>query len=190
MNARLRLFIPLLIFAVVALVFLTLEKRIGSGEYDPSNLPSAMLGQSVPAFNLSRLMDAEQVVDAEDIVGQAALLNVWATWCIACRVEHAYLNELASQGVPIFGLNYKDERAAAVQWLQRLGNPYRLNIFDFKGSLGLDLGVYGAPETYVIDAQGIIRYRHVGILDAKVWREKIEPLGLQWAVAQAQGAAL
>jgi cytochrome c biogenesis protein CcmG/thiol:disulfide interchange protein DsbE len=92
--------------------------------------------------------------------------------------------------VPIFGLNYKDERAAAVQWLQRLGNPYRLNIFDFKGSLGLDLGVYGAPETYVIDAQGIIRYRHVGILDAKVWREKIEPLGLQWAVAQAQGAAL
>ena len=180
MLSRIKLFIPLLVFLVLALMFWSLEPRMVVGDYDPSTLPSALIGKPVPAFSLARLQDPEQLLSSTDLTRLPALINVWATWCVACRVEHAYLNTLAERGVAIYGLNYKDEREEAKLWLQRLGNPYIFNIFDQQGRLGLDLGVYGAPETYVIDSSGIIRYRHVGVMDEKVWQQKIQPLGLNW----------
>ena len=176
---RIKLFIPLLLFVVIALVFLALEKRMSTGDYDPSALPSALVGQSVPAFELTALADASVFKTVADIK-PPALLNVWATWCVACRVEHEYLNTLAESGIRVYGLNYKDDRIEAQRWLQQLGNPYTFVIFDKEGSLGLNLGVYGAPETYVLDANGIIRYRHVGILDKRVWQKSIIPLGITW----------
>ena len=180
MAGRIKLFIPLIVFLLLAAVFLRLEQRMVTGDYDPSALPSALIGKPVPAFTLSTLTDAEAQKTAADLDLRPALINVWATWCVACRVEHAYLNQLAENGITIYGLNYKDERDEALLWLERLGNPYRFNLFDEQGRLGLNLGVYGAPETYVIDAEGIIRYRHVGVMDEKVWQKKIVPLGLQW----------
>ena len=178
--SRIKLFIPLFVFALLALVFLQLEKRMISGDYDPSMLPSALIGKPLPAFSLTTLDNADLAIDAIDLNNKAALINVWATWCVSCRVEHAYLNTLAENGITIFGLNYKDDRQKANQWLARLGNPYQLNLFDVDGKLGLNMGVYGAPETYVLDANGIVRYRHVGVVDNKVWQSKILPLGLNW----------
>jgi len=124
---------------------------------------------------LSRLGD-DSLVQRSDVIGEVAFFNVWATWCISCRMEHPYLQMLADQGVPIYGVNYKDDTAAALEWLDALGDPYRLNIEDVEGSLGLDLGVYGAPETYLVDARGVIRYRHVGIINERVWQGILQPL--------------
>ena len=180
MLNRLKLFIPLFVFLLLALVFWSLEQRIISGDHDPSALPSALVGKAVPTFNLPSLNDAEVQLTNADLNQLPALLNVWATWCISCRVEHAYLNALSTRGINVYGLNYKDDREDAKLWLSRLGNPYLLNLFDSEGKLGLNLGVYGAPETYVIDRKGIIRYRHVGVMDEKVWQSKIVPLGLDW----------
>jgi len=178
--SRIKLFIPLLVFILLALVFLQLEKRMISGDYDPSMLPSALIGKPLPEFNLTTLDNPNSVITSLELNNKAALLNVWATWCVSCRVEHAYLNTLAEKGITIFGLNYKDDQQKANQWLARLGNPYQLNLFDVNGKLGLNMGVYGAPETYVLDANGIVRYRHVGVVDEKVWQSRILPLGLNW----------
>jgi len=179
-SSRIKLFIPLVVFALLALVFLQLEKRMISGDYDPSMLPSALIGKPLPEFNLATLDNPNTVITSINLNNKAALLNVWATWCVSCRVEHAYLNTLAEKGITIFGLNYKDDQQKANQWLTRLGNPYELNLFDVNGKLGLNMGVYGAPETYVLDANGIVRYRHVGVVDENVWQSKILPLGLNW----------
>ena len=176
---RIKLFIPLIVFVVLAGVFLSLERRMVDGSYDPTELPSALIGKPLPSFSLTVLEDENATKTQSDIVGPA-LLNVWATWCVSCRVEHGYLNQLAQRGIRIYGLNYKDEREAANRWLTRLGNPYVFNLFDADGKLGLNLGVYGAPETYVIDRAGTIVYRHVGILSDAVWSEKIQTLGLAW----------
>ena len=121
-------------------------------------------------------MAEQQFVTEQDFKGDVVLVNVWATWCISCRVEHPYLQLLADQGVAIYGINYKDEDEAARRWLADLGDPYRANIVDTTGSLGLDLGVYGAPETYFVDAAGVIRYRHVGVIDERIWRSRLEPI--------------
>lgn len=122
-----------------------------------------------------------------DVTGEVVLFNVWATWCISCRVEHAYLQQLADTGVKIYGVNYKDDSAAARQWLRELGDPYVDNIADVQGSLGLDLGVYGAPETYFVDRQGIIRYRHVGVIGARVWETLLQPIYEQLQNERASG---
>ena len=114
------------------------------------------------------------------------LLNVWATWCPTCRAEHQYLNQLSAQGVRVVGLNYKDDRQKAIVWLKELGNPYSLSLFDGDGMLGLDLGVYGAPETFLIDGKGIIRYRHAGDLNARVWESEIKPLWDKYSKEAAQ----
>jgi cytochrome c biogenesis protein CcmG/thiol:disulfide interchange protein DsbE len=114
--------------------------------------------------------------DKDVFVGEPLLLNVWATWCPTCYAEHQYLNELAAQGVKIIGLNYKDERSKAVQWLNELGNPYLISLFDGDGMLGLDLGVYGAPETFLIDANGIVQYRHVGDVNSANWQASLQPM--------------
>ena len=180
MNDRLKLFAPLIIFVLLATVFFVLQKRIASGEYDPSALPSQLVGKELPEFSLSELENASITLTRDNLDRLPALVNVWATWCIACRAEHAYLNQLAESGVTLYGLNYKDERPAALQWLSRLGNPYVLNLFDEQGKLGLNMGVYGAPETYVLDQNGKVRYRHVGVMSETVWQEKILPLRIQW----------
>lgn len=169
MGPRLKLFLPLFLFAVLAL-FLFRGLSL-----DPRELPSALIDRPVPAFRLPEL-GSGSMVGEDDLRGAVSLLNVWATWCVSCRVEHPYLRQLADSGVPIYGLNYKDEDAAALRWLAELGDPYRLNIVDREGSLGVDLGVYGAPETYLLDGDGVIRYRHVGVVDERVWQGVLRPL--------------
>lgn len=169
--ARLKLFIPLIIFALMAAIFFMMLSR---EDYNPQDLPSALIDQTLPAFDLPLLQGDQRITD-RDIIGEPMLLNVWATWCVSCRVEHPFLNQLSQQGVKIIGLDYKDERSKALDWLAKLGNPYALNVFDAEGKLGLDLGVYGAPETYLIDSRGVIRYKHVGVIDERVWREELQP---------------
>jgi cytochrome c biogenesis protein CcmG/thiol:disulfide interchange protein DsbE len=163
------LLVPLALFLVLA-VFLY------RGLYlDPSELPSAMIGKPFPDFSLPAVQDGKLLTQA-DLKGKPALVNVWGTWCISCRVEHPVLTKLAGQGVVIYGVNYKDDNAAALKWLEDFHNPYQININDEQGSLGLNLGVYGAPETFLIDAKGVIRYKHVGVIDETVWREQLAGL--------------
>ena len=163
---RLLLLLPLVVFLGVA-VFLYRGLFL-----DPSELPSALIGKPLPAFSLPSVQDGKPLTEA-DLKGKPALVNVWATWCISCRVEHPMLTKLAEQGVVIYGVNYKDVNADAKKWLKEFHNPYQLDINDADGSLGLNLGVYGAPETFLIDSQGIIRHKFVGVIDETVWREQL-----------------
>ena len=166
------LIVPFLLFLVLAGFFLRdlLSKEEGKNEL---TLPSPLINQPFPAFNLPSVQDAQQHVSRDDLLGKPALVNIWATWCVACRVEHPVLNKLSAQGVVIHGVNYKDDNAAAQKWLRDFHNPYQLNISDTDGRLGLDLGVYGAPETFLIDAQGIVRYKFIGVIDEKVWEREL-----------------
>jgi cytochrome c biogenesis protein CcmG/thiol:disulfide interchange protein DsbE len=175
--ARFKLFLPLAIFLLVLVFFFLMVTRIGEGEYNPQYLPSALLNKPVPAFSLPHLEQFQSNLTRDDVLGEIALINVWATWCPSCHVEHPFLNQLASErGVVIFGVNYKDEADKALSWLQQKGNPYRFNIFDKQGRLGLDFGVTGAPETYLIDHRGFVRLRYQGPLNEQVWQEKFAPL--------------
>lgn len=167
---RLKLFIPLAVFLVMAIFFWR------GLSLDPTELPSALIDKSFPEFQLPRLIGESATTTREDLLGEVTLVNVWATWCVACKVEHPFLNKLAQSGVRIIGINYKDESTAAKQWLTDLGNPYQWNIVDQDGRLGVDLGVFGAPETYVLDPEGFIRYKHVGIVDQRAWDEKFVPV--------------
>jgi cytochrome c biogenesis protein CcmG/thiol:disulfide interchange protein DsbE len=165
-----------LILLLPLLLFLALGGFLLRGlQLDPRAMPSALIDRPLPEFSLP-ILGQPGSVDRNGVIGEVALFNVWATWCVSCRVEHPYLTLLAQQGVPIYGINYKDVDAEASIWLQQLGDPYRLSIVDAEGSLGLDLGVYGAPETYVVDAAGIIRYRHVGVVDEQVWQQVLQPV--------------
>ena len=169
--SRLKIYIPLIIFAVLALLFWR------GLSIDPSDMPSALIDKPVPVFSLPSLAESPTKLLTQDLFkGQVSLINVWATWCVSCRVEHPYLLTLAAEGVAIVGVNYKDNSVSAREWLQDLGDPYQVNIVDAEGNLGLDLGVFGAPETYVVDAKGVIRYKHVGVVDARVWREVLQPV--------------
>ncbi|OLS63470.1 DsbE family thiol:disulfide interchange protein [Pseudomonas putida] len=161
--------LPLAVFLLVA-VFLYRGLFL-----DPAELPSAMIGKPFPAFSLANVQGDRTLTEA-DLKGKPALVNVWATWCISCKVEHPVLNKLAQQGVTIYGVNYKDENASALKWLAEFHNPYQMDIRDEQGTLGLDLGVYGAPETFFIDAKGVIRDKYVGVIDETVWREKLAPV--------------
>ncbi|WP_286239927.1 DsbE family thiol:disulfide interchange protein [Neptuniibacter halophilus] len=162
---RLVLFIPLLVFIGIG-IFLWRGLQL-----DPTELPSALLNKPFPQFELSSLYDQEKTLNETDLTGEPALVNVWATWCPSCKQEHAQLNQIKAEGYKVIGINYKDDRQKAKIWLQNYHDPYALNVFDPEGGLGLDLGVYGAPETYVIDAAGVIRYKHVGVVDEKVWQQ-------------------
>lgn len=161
--------LPLVSFAVMALFFLN---AIGT---DPSVLPSTRIDKPFPAFALTTLEDPARTVTEKDLQGPL-LVNVWATWCPTCIVEHPMLVELSRRGIPMVGVNYKDEPAAARQYLQNHGNPFRWNIVDARGDLGLDLGVYGAPETYLIDADGKIRHRFAGAVTPDVWVKELWPI--------------
>lgn len=129
----------------------------------PSEIPSPLLNKSAPAFAAPKLQAPNEKLAATDLKGQVWLFNVWASWCVSCREEHPVLNQLArQQAVVIIGLNYKDDPAAAKNWLDTLGNPYNVSIMDQDGRIGLDWGVYGVPETFVMDKKGIVRYKHTG----------------------------
>lgn len=172
---RVLMFLP-----VVAVIVLGVILFAGIGK-DPNHLESALIGKPVPEFSLADLREPDQQLGPELFRGQVSLLNVWGTWCPACRDEHDDLVWLAKdKNVRIVGLNYKDNREEALNWLATLGDPYAVNVYDPRGSLGFDLGVYGAPETYFVDADGIIRYRHVGVVNEKVWNEKFLPLMKQY----------
>ena len=166
-----RFLIPLGVFGLLVVLFLVgLQK-------DPKKVPSPFIGKPAPAFELPRLRQPQQRLDQTAFLGKVSLFNVWASWCAACRQEHPFLVELARQGsVPIYGLNYKDQREDALRWLDTLGDPYTASGHDLKGDVGIDYGVYGVPETFVIDRQGIIRYKHIGPIDARAWQETILPL--------------
>lgn len=167
---RLVLLLPLLLFLGIAL-FLYRGLFL-----NPSALPSVLIGKPFPAFALPSVLEPGKTISQADLLGKPALVNVWATWCPSCRAEHPLLNKLAASGVTIHGINYKDQREPAQKWLRELHNPYQLNIEDGAGTLGLDLGVTGAPETFFIDAKGIIRDKYVGVIDEQVWRTKLAPI--------------
>lgn len=160
-------------FGVFALLVLLLWAGLG---LNPRELPSPLVGRPAPAFELPELLDAEGRFQHGALRGEASLLNVWASWCVSCRAEHPVLMELARSGVPIYALNYKDTRREAIAYLRQGGNPYRAIGFDEAGQVGIDWGVYGTPETFVIGPDGVIRYKHVGPLSQRVLTEKILPL--------------
>lgn len=162
---------PLALF-VVLLGFL----GVGLG-LKPREVPSPLIGKPAPAFSLPRLDDPQQLVGLPDMAGKVWVFNVWASWCTPCLEEHPLLVDLARRdSTPIVGLNYKDGRKEAQAWLVKHGNPYKLVVSDLQGKVGIDFGVYGVPETFVIDKQGVIRFKHIGPITPDVLRERIEPL--------------
>ncbi|KTD65505.1 DsbE family thiol:disulfide interchange protein [Legionella spiritensis] len=163
-------FIPLVLFVLMALFFWR------GLSLDPKKLPSSRIGQALPAFQLPVLGEPDSSFTSEEMKGQVALLNVWASWCAACVDEQVFLLRLAREGVPIYGLNYKDDSQNAQRWLTEWGNPYRAIAEDKSGRVAIDLGVYGAPETFLVDKMGIIRYRHAGVLDETTWQKDVLPL--------------
>ncbi len=163
--------VPVAAFALLVAVFF---KGL---QLDPSEVPSPLIGKPAPAFDLPALKDPTQRITERNLQGTVSLLNVWATWCAGCRQEHETLLRLAQTGeVPIYGLNYKDDRPAALGWLQQLGDPYVANAFDEEGKAGIDWGVYGAPETFVIDKSGVVRYKHIGPVTPDIIKSRIMPL--------------
>ena len=161
--------LPLVVFAILA-VFLW------KGLYlNPREIPSSYIGKKLPEFSLQTL-NQSGVFRNSDLHGEVSLLNVWASWCMACKDEQAFLLKLADTGIKIYGLNYKDDTNTALEWLATWGNPYTIVAADINGLVAFDLGVYGAPETFLIDKQGIIRYRYAGILNEEVWQEKFLPV--------------
>ncbi len=166
-----RFILPLVIFLVLA-GFLF----VGLG-LNPHEVPSPLIGKPAPAFTLPQLHDTKKQFSSEEMKGKVWLLNVWASWCVSCKEEHPVLMSLAQQNiVPIYGLNYKDKKTDGEMWLSRGGDPYTLSVMDSEGRIGIDYGVYGVPETYVIDKQGIIRYKQIGPVTPQNLSEKILPL--------------
>lgn len=167
----LKFVIPLILFLVIA-VFLAMGLSL-----NPRDIPSPLLDKPAPDFSLPILAEPDKILSKADMVGKVWLLNVWASWCGSCRAEHPVFNELAAKNiVPIVGLNYKDDPWAAKQWLAQLGNPYQVSVMDPEGRTGIDYGVYGVPETFVIDKQGRVRYKHTG---AVTWND-VQQILLPW----------
>ena len=163
--------IPLLLF-IVLIGFLA----VGLNR-DPHEVPSPLINKAAPAFEIAQLEQANKTFSPASMKGQVWILNVWASWCVACREEHPVLVELAqSQVAPLIGLDYKDKREDALAMLSRQGNPYLLSAYDANGRVGIDYGVYGVPETYVIDRDGVIRFKHIGPITTQVLNQKIYPL--------------
>ncbi|QIK38467.1 DsbE family thiol:disulfide interchange protein [Caldichromatium japonicum] len=171
-----RALIPLWVFlALASLLFYVLYIR-GTGQ-DARYIPSPLIGKPAPEFALPSLTDPSQTLTRDVLLGQVSLVNVWASWCPSCREEHTELMRLArTQGIRLIGFNWKDERADALAWLARFGNPYAVILYDPDNRAGIDWGVYGAPETFVVDAQGIIRHKRVGPIDTQVWETEIKPI--------------
>ena len=167
----LRLLVPLAIFIVIVVFLWAGLSR------DPHEVPSPLVGKPAPAFQLAQLHAPDKRLSTADMQGQVWLLNVWASWCVSCRIEHPLLVQLAKANVvPVIGLNYKDKTDEGKAWLVQNGDPYKLSIVDGDGRVGIDWGVYGVPETFVIDKRGIIRYKQIGPITAEALQQKILPL--------------
>ena len=170
MNKLIR-FLPLILVVALGVV---LYRGLS---LNPQYIPSALVGKAMPDFSLTELTNEQQTVTKSDLKGNVVLLNVWGTWCVYCKYEHPYLVDISKSGrVALYGLNYKDDRVAANQWLKDYEDPYVFSIFDPSGRLGVDLGVTAAPETFVIDSNGMIRMKHVGPIDASIWKDKFLPM--------------
>ena len=165
-------------FLVPLLLFFGLAGFLAFGlTLNPREVPSPLIDKPAPGFSLPVLHRPDTTLSRDDLKGQVWLLNVWASWCVSCRQEHPLLVELAKAGiVPIYGLNYKDERNAGLQWLSEHGDPYTASIIDADGRTGIDYGVYGVPETFVIDKQGVIRHKHIGPITPQALQEKLLPM--------------
>jgi cytochrome c biogenesis protein CcmG/thiol:disulfide interchange protein DsbE len=164
-----RYYLPLAIFLLLALL---LWRGL---QLDPRKLPSTFIDKPLPTFKVAELFATGQMLNNTSMLGHVSLLNVWATWCYACQDEHAVLLDIARK-VMVYGLAYKDEPQAAKDYLARYGNPYRAVGLDHVGRVAIDLGVYGTPETFVLDAEGIVRYKHIGPITQQVWQETLSPL--------------
>jgi cytochrome c biogenesis protein CcmG/thiol:disulfide interchange protein DsbE len=165
-----RFVIPFIAFGLLVVIFWVGLSR------DPTVIPSPFIGKPAPAFSLSLLGDPEGRLTEQDLRGQVSLLNVWATWCSGCRQEHDTLVRIAAAGdVPIYGLNWKDDGEMAIQWLEQLGNPYVATGFDSDGKAAIDWGVYGAPETFLIDADGTVLHKHIAPLTMEIWQRDFVP---------------
>jgi len=162
--------IPLLVLAVIGAFFYR------GLSLNPSYVPSALIGKPIPEFSLPSLADASAAIGSQDLHGKVALLNVWGTWCVECRHEHGFLVQLARSGVPIYGLNLKDDRTSALSWLATLGNPYVGSAFDERGVVAVDWGVTAAPETFLIGRDGKVLYKHISPLTPLVWQRDFLPL--------------
>lgn len=169
---RASLFVPLGVFLLIVVI-----GYAGFRLNDPHELPSALLGKPFPDFRAPLLDDPGRTIDRGALVGEPVLVNVWATWCPTCKAEHDELLRIGAEtGIRIVGVNYKDDRGKALDWLVRYGNPYDFVIEDRDGSLGVELGVYGAPETFLLDAAGTIVYKRVGDINPRIWRDELGPL--------------
>ena len=159
-------------------IFIALVMLLAVGlTLNPREVPSPLVGKAAPPFELPLLRDPDKTFTTKERLGSVWLLNVWASWCVSCREEHPVLLELAKTGaVPVYGLNYKDRREDGLRWLAAYGDPYRLSVVDPEGRIGIDYGVYGVPETYVIDKRGVIRYKQIGPVTREVLAQKILPL--------------
>ena len=159
-------------------IFIALVTLLAVGlRLNPREVPSPLIGKPAPAFELPLLTEPDKRFSQKDMLGKVWIMNVWASWCPPCLVEHPVVTRIAQSGLaPVVGLNYKDARDDALPWLKRNGNPYQLIVFDANGRIGIDYGVYGVPETYVIDRKGVIRYKHIGPLTADIVQQKVEPL--------------
>lgn len=165
------LLVPLAVFTLLMAFLLVGLFR------NPTEVPSPLIGKVAPDFDLPRLSDPRTTFSNREMAGKVWLLNVWASWCVSCRAEHPLLVQLARENiVPIYGLNYKDRRDDALDWLRTFGDPYVASAHDLDGRVGMDYGVYGVPETYVIDAQGVIRYKQIGPITPDVLQARILPL--------------
>ncbi len=158
------------------LIFLVILYFLYSGlNKDPTLIPSPLIGKAMPTFSSITLID-NQKINNNDLLGEMHILNVWGSWCYACSIEHKHLIDIYSRGtINIYGLNYKDNRGSALEWLKVRGNPYKYNIYDNKGNIAIDFGVYGAPETFLIDKKGIIIHKHVGPIDENYYNKVILP---------------
>ena len=165
-------------YAIPIGVFILLVAVLATGmRLDPRYVPSPLVGKPLPEFSLQTLSNSDATISSNYFTDRPRLLNVWASWCVACRVEHPLLLDLAKSGrIDIIGLNYKDARTDALAWLQRHGDPYAQIVYDIDGSLGIDLGVYGVPETFVIDRKGIIRHKQVGPLTREELDQVVLPM--------------
>jgi cytochrome c biogenesis protein CcmG/thiol:disulfide interchange protein DsbE len=165
-------------FLIPLAIFLVLVVFLGAGlSLDPKEVPSPLINKPAPAFALTLLDNPEKTIRRDDMLGKVWMLNVWASWCVACREEHPLLVAFSRKKLlPVYGLNYKDERVAGMKWLSSFGNPYDASLFDHDGRVGIDYGVYGVPETFIIDREGVVRFKQIGPVTEEVLRTKIEPL--------------
>ena len=162
--------IPIVVFVGIGAIF---YRGLG---LNPNYIPSPLLGKPAPVYELPTLVDPGKTTGTDDLLGQVSLVNIWATWCVGCRQEHPFLVELARQNIlPIYGVNWRDDRASALDWLATLGDPYVASAFDSDGSVAIDWGVYGAPETFLVDRDGTVLYKHIAPMNRSVWESEFMP---------------